>query len=184
MAEPVINITDLSTKAAAALTTGDSIITFTSDGDTNQTPFYEAVAQANTENGCACMQEASLLITSAQVLALNATPLTIVAAQGTGYVIEVLAASVSITYGTAAYATNVNIQLITDGATGAQFKGGVLDATVSCIRKLQEQLITLPTTTTQLIANAALKVSVETGNPATGDSDITVRILYRVIDTN
>lgn len=123
---------------------------------------------------------ASLTIASADVLQLNSTPQTIVAAQGSGTVIEVVSAFVKIDFNSAAYATNTDINVVCSGATQSQFKDNVLAASVSTVRKL------LPTsglsaTDTQLISNASLLVSVGTGDPTTGDSDIEVFVLYRVI---
>lgn len=124
---------------------------------------------------------ASLTIASADVLQLNSTPLEIVAAPGVGYAIEVLSASVAIDFNSAAYATNTTLQLITSGAGTAQVQGGLLGATVSKVGRLAT--INTPTAgNTQVIENAALNVTVATGDPITGDSDITVYITYREIE--
>jgi hypothetical protein len=124
--------------------------------------------------------EASVTIASADVLQLNSTPIEIVAAPGAGYAIEVVSASVKIDFNSAAYATNTAIQLIVNGATTAQYGGGILNATVATTKKLPE-ISTSSSTTTQLITNAALQVSTLIGNPTAGDSDITVYITYRII---
>ena len=105
--------------------------------------------------------------------------LTIVGAVS-GYAIEVVSASVKIDFNSAAYATNTDINVVCSGATQSQFKDNVLAASVSTVRKL------LPTsglsaTDTQLISNASLLVSVGSGNPTAGDSDITVFVNYRLI---
>jgi hypothetical protein len=105
--------------------------------------------------------------------------LTIVGAVA-GYAIEVVSASVKIDFNSAAYATNTFIQLIVNGATTAQYGGGILNATVATTKKLPE-ISTTSATTTQLITNAALQVSTLTGNPTAGDSDITVFVNYRLI---
>jgi hypothetical protein len=91
-----------------------------------------------------------------------------------------LAASVKIDFNTTAYATNTFIQLIVNGATTAQYGGGILNATVATTKKLPE-ISTTSSTTTQLITNAALQVSTLIGNPTAGDSDITVYVNYRLI---
>jgi hypothetical protein len=122
---------------------------------------------------------AELTIASADVLTLNSTPLIIVSAVS-GYAIEVVSASVKIDFGTTAYATNTFIQLITNGATTAQYGAGIINATVATTKKLPE-ISTTTATTTQLIANADLQVSVKTGNPTAGDSDITIFVNYRLI---
>lgn len=132
------------------------------------------------DNGVFCIGgSAELTIASADVLTLNSTPLTIVSAVS-GYSIEVISASVKIDFGTTAYATNTFIQLITNGATTAQYGAGIINATVATTKKLPE-ISTTTATTTQLIANADLQVSVKTGNPTAGDSDITIFVNYRLI---
>lgn len=175
-----ININDLATLSPSALDGDYYGIVFTPNGDTNKVVFEDAVAQANSNNGCVCLQEASLTIASADVLQLNSTPLTIVAAQGAGTAIEVVSASVNIAFGSVAYATNVNLTIENSGATDTQFALQCLNSTVSTIRRLNGQTAT-GTTDTQLLENTDLVVSVATGNPTAGDSDITVYVLYRVI---
>ena len=122
---------------------------------------------------------AELTIASADVLTLNSTPLTIVSAVS-GYAIEVISASVKLDFNTTAYATNTDINVVCAGATQSQLKDTVLSASVSTVRKLLP-VSGLSATDTQLISNASLLVSVGTGNPTAGDSDITVYVNYRLI---
>ena len=121
---------------------------------------------------------AELTIASADVLTLNSTPLTIVSAVS-GYAIEVVSASRKVEFNTTAYATNIDLQLITSGATSVQAQARI-NSSVSntlCIDKSTPALAT----STQLIANADLLVKVDSGNPTAGDSDITVYVNYRLI---
>ena len=128
------------------------------------------------------VQSASLFIPSADVLQLNTTPLTIVPAQGTGKGIEVIGASVKVDFNTTPYATNIMITLITSGATEPQADNSI-DASVTRIGKFRHRSTSGSlATATQVLANAPLQVSVATGNPTAGDSDIEVFVLYRVID--
>ena len=138
------------------------------------------VVWSRGDDGVFCIGgTAELTIASADVLTLNSTPLTIVSAVS-GYSIEVTSASVKIDFSTTAYATNTFIQLITNGATTAQYGAGIINATVATTKKLPE-ISTTTATTTQLIANADLQVSVKTGDPTAGDSDITIFVNYRLI---
>jgi hypothetical protein len=126
------------------------------------------------------VQSASLVIASADVLQLNSTPQTIVPAQGVGKAIEVISASVKVDFNTTPYATNVALTLITNGANQEQAIG-IINASASSTGRFR----VTPnngTTSTQVIENAALQVSVTTGNPTAGDSDIEVFVLYRVIN--
>lgn len=125
----------------------------------------------------------SLVIPTASVLTLNGTPLTIVAAPGAGYAIQVIGASGKMTYNTTAYTTNGKFQLILDTATKSQTEtsaNGFLFGTVS--RMVSFPLVQ-PTAVgeTQIIENKALQVKVDSANPAAGDSDIEVFVQYRII---
>jgi hypothetical protein len=175
-----IAVTALSALLPEDVTASHQIIVFTQDGDTERVALDGAVDQANSNNGCVCIKSASLTISSADVLQLNSTPLTIVAAQGVGTVIQVISASVKIDFNTTPYATNIQLQIISSGSVKAQHSGNVLDASVSTVRFLAEQAATVATDT-QLLENADLQVTVRTGDPTAGDSDISVYVLYRVI---
>jgi hypothetical protein len=176
-----IAVTSLSSILPEDLTTSNSIITFTADGNTNQVALFEAVNAANNNNGCVCIKSASLTIASADVLQLNSVPITIVAAQGVGTAIEVISASVKIDFNTVAYATNVGLALYSNGADEPQLLSlTALNATVNSIRRLAVDS-TYIGADTQIIENAAIVVGAILGNPTAGDSDITVYVLYRVI---
>ena len=174
-----IAVTALSPILPEDLTTSNNIVTFTADGDTNQVAFFEAVSSANSANNCVCIKSASLTITSAQVLALNSTPLTIVAAQGAGTAIEVISASVKVDFNTTAYATNTTILITTSGAAQYQslFNSAVLASASSTFNSVGKSALA----GTNLISNADLTVTVGTGAPTGGNSGITVYITYRVI---
>jgi hypothetical protein len=131
------------------------------------------------DDGVFCIGgSASLTLTSAQVLALNTTPLTIVPAVS-GYAIEAVSVVVSIDYNSSAYATNTNLMIITDTADNPQYKNdALLQQTVDSVYKFPE---VSAGTGTQLIANKALTVTVITGNPTAGDSPIKVFVNYRLI---
>ena len=126
-------------------------------------------------------QDTTITIATAAVLTLNATPVTIVAAPGSGKAIEVVSASVKLDFNSAAYATVNTVILETSGATERQFDVDILDATVSTVRKMIA-IHASGATDTQLIDNAALTVKAKTSNPTTGDSDIKVYLRYRIID--
>ena len=162
--------------SGGALTIADSdVFYFGQNGTEYQLPFSSIKAMFGN------VQAASLSIPTASVLTLFATPLEIVAAPGAGYAIQVVSASYKLTYNSIAYATNVQLQLITDTATIAQTNtGNTLDATAT--QHIQFTGQPAPNTTdTQIIDNKSLKVQVSTGNPTAGNSDIKVYVLYRII---
>lgn len=132
---------------------------------------------------------ASLSITSAQILQLNTTPLEIVAAPGADKVIELIAWSSSLIFNTSKYFVNTDLFIITDTADLPQGmmvlnSESILKSTASRILKGGLGLTGLFTseTDTQLIADKSLQVTVDSGNPTTGDSDIVVFVAYRIID--
>jgi len=131
------------------------------------------------DNGVFCIGgSAELTIASADVLTLNSTPLTIVSAVS-GYAIEVVSASVKIDFNTTAYATNTQLQLLINGAAQYQivFNNAVLATssdTFNCVGKLA-------VAGTNIVENADLQVTVGTGDPTAGDSDITIYVHYRLI---
>lgn len=129
----------------------------------------------------------SLSITTAQVLALNTTPQTIVAAPGAGYAIQVISASGKITYNSVTYATNGELVIYTDTATVEQasfYSASFLFATVSKIAAafpVGATFGSMTATGTQIIENKALKIKVNTGDPTAGNSDIEVFVMFRII---
>lgn len=121
---------------------------------------------------------ASLTIATADVLTLNSVPLTIVDAVA-GYAIEVISASVSIVFNSAAYAANTTLTLLHSGASFEQAASTTLDATVTQIANFAKG--TPSDSQTQILSGVDLNVSARTGDPTTGDSDIEVFVLYRLI---
>ena len=124
---------------------------------------------------------ASVVIPTASVLTLFATPLDIVAAPGAGYAIEVVAASFYSAFVSAAYATNTTMQLINDTATTAQFDV-LINYTVTNHRKFGTVALTAGgAAATQIIENKSLKIKVASGNPTAGNSALNIYLLYRII---
>lgn len=125
--------------------------------------------------------EASLAITSAQILTLNSAPLEIVAAPGAGKYIEVVSGSIAFTYVSTTYTTNLVLQLINTGADISQLESQLgLSSTISKNTRFETQ-VTTPAASTQIITNTALKVKVKTGNPTIGDGTAIIKVLYRIV---
>jgi len=124
----------------------------------------------------------SLVIPTASVLTLFATPLELVEAPGAGYAIEVLSAVYSITFNSIAYATNTKLLIYTDTSTLEALEcPNALLSTASQIIPFGFAASGFGTATTVLIDNKSLKVKVETGNPTAGNSDIKIYVHYRII---
>lgn len=141
----------------------------------------DGVLWTRGDSGIECIQgTAKLTIATADVLHLNTTPIEIVAAPGAGYAIEVISASMKMVYNSATYATNTSLELITAGATNSQ-ASTVIKNSASTIRRFADATTLASATATQLVDNAALNVTVASGDPTAGDSDITVYCTYRII---
>ena len=141
----------------------------------------DGVLWTRGDSGIECIQgTAKLTIATADVLTLNTTPIEIVAAPGAGYAIEVISASMKMVYNSATYATNTSLELITAGATNSQ-ASTVIKNSASTIRRFADATTLASATATQLVENAALNVTVASGDPTAGDSDITIYVTYRII---
>lgn len=125
------------------------------------------------------VRDTSITIATAAVLTLNSSPVTIVSAQGAGTVIEVISASAKLTYNSVQYATNTILQLFTSGGDDAQseWDATFLQTNSSVIARSVDV-----SDKSNLVENADLQVTVETGDPTTGDSDIKIYLRYRIIE--
>lgn len=119
-----------------------------------------------------------LTIDTADVLTLNGTPLTLVAAIAS-HKIRLLNCSAEIIFDSVAYATNtqLDIYMSVGGAPNVQFTiPSLLAATAN-----QYRLGTV-TAGAQLAENTPLMVRVNSGNPTAGDSVLVVYFDYQVLD--
>tara|TARA_R110000751_G_scaffold86889_10_gene172637 strand:- start:2463 stop:3047 length:585 start_codon:yes stop_codon:yes gene_type:complete len=123
------------------------------------------------------LKRAQITLTTAQVLALNSTPITMVTGIA-GKEIQVVSASAHLKYNSATYATNVNLVLKSSSAAAAEYQGKY------DISYASDVLGTFELTGLQanIVTGNDLVATVTTGNPTAGDSDIVVDILYRVTD--
>ena len=128
---------------------------------------------------------ASLSLTTGQIKALNATPLTIVNAPGANKFIQVLHAWGKLTFNSAAYATNLQLDVVygTVAAIAAKFHTSFLGCTSGTVIKQAAVDQSTGTTASDIAANTALKLQVESGDPATGSGTATVYVTYMVQST-
>jgi len=130
--------------------------------------------------------EAEVTLTAAQVKLLNTTPITLVAAPGAGKAIVLDEATLILDWVTPKYdgiaeGEDLNIRY-TNGS-------GALVATVETIGFMDQEADTVryvrgaAGTDIAVVANAALVIYMATGNIATGNSPLIVRVRYHIIDT-
>ena len=135
--------------------------------------------------------QVSATITSAQLLALNATPQTVLAAQGSGIAIVPTRLIVYKPAGTAyaGIAAGEDLVLKYTNGSGAQCSGviettGFLDQTSAQVR-----YVGMPGSTSTTagdvtpVANAAVVLHLLSGEITTGDQPLYLRMLYDVIPT-
>lgn len=128
------------------------------------------------------VQEVSISITSANVLSLNTTPIELVASPGAGKYLEVVSATVYIEYNSSAYDTNIKLLIRSSDADVAQFEdSSALISTITKSCKFIPNTIAATSAQTFLTENKGLEVLVDSGDPDNGDSDIKIKLLYRVV---
>lgn len=121
--------------------------------------------------------------TTAEILALNTTPITLVAAPGTGKIIVPISVVARLTFLTAAYATNLALQVKYVAGSDALFSNStILAVTASAIQPMFPLLAAGVTgNDNEYVANAALVATVATGNPATGAGSLDLYLTYVVV---
>lgn len=133
---------------------------------------------------------AEVTLTAAQVLALNATPVTLVAAPGAGKALVFEGAQVSLDFESAAYAGVAAGEDLTfkytDGAgtvLGALETTGFLDqASDQHAWVYPGSAVTTARAEVALTANAPIVAHLLVGEVITGDSPVRVRVHYKVVD--
>lgn len=129
-------------------------------------------------------------ISSAELLALNATPKQLVAAPGANLALVFEGAVAFYDYGTAAYAgiaagEDLSVKY-TDGsgaAVGGCETTGFLDGTADATRYILPTAAASGVSQITPVANAALVAHLLSGEITTGDSPIKMRVYYRVVPT-
>ena len=119
-------------------------------------------------------------LSSAQILALNSTPQTLVAAGGAGTFIDVVSITLFLDYGTVAYTTNTNLQTYIGGMTPTNnLSNTILTATADTVYT-NSSPFTHEDTSANLV-NQPLYLKVGVGDPTTGNRPLYVYVTYRII---
>lgn len=121
--------------------------------------------------------EASL--TAANIIAMNATPVQLVAAPGAGKVLEFVGATFIFDYGTTQF-TSGGAVVIQEETSATALSGTVAAATIQAAADSISKLLPVAAT---LTANKGIFISNATGAFATGDSVARVKVAYRVHST-
>lgn len=121
------------------------------------------------------------VVTSAEILTGNATPIDLIAAPGAGFAIHVISVTEQVFFNTTVYATNTTYDIKAQTATVGQYRstGGLL-ATVNT-KRIVPQFTTFAAGSTQIVENVPIQFFVPAGDPTAGDSDIEITLNYRVV---
>lgn len=162
--------------------TGPSIVSGVASG--NDIIFTDTTGYTFSVSDVGILRTAKLSIPSASVLTLNSSPVVIVSAPGVGKAIEVASFAAKLDFNTTAYtngAGSLRLQLIIDTATDEQSTIGsnFLSSPSSIFRTVGS---IIGNGSDNMAENKDLLVSIEVGDPASGDSDITVYVSYRIIE--
>jgi hypothetical protein len=140
-------------------------------------------AKANTADfsGLIEIRSFSVTIPSADVLTMNASPITLVPAQGAGLGIELICATGTINYNSVPYDTNTQMRILCQtGAAQANFASLLLASSTQTRKAL---MTSSPSDVGQgmVVANQPLQITVHNGEALNGDSSLVIRGLFRVI---
>ena len=123
-------------------------------------------------------------VSSAELLAINATPKTIVAAPGAGFTIVIHKALLVLNYNSAGYANNGLLGLYETDASGQVLTGTLtLASFLAQTADTQKELVPNISTTTGLtrLDNKAIVLTQATGESITGNSPVDVHLWYAII---
>jgi hypothetical protein len=130
------------------------------------------------------IQYEEIAVTSAEILALNSTPKTLVDAPGEGKVLEFISAILILDYESAAYATNGDLTVENETGTALSNTVTLANLLAATADKIV-RVVALDTADTGVVlaANEAVQLACATGDPVTGDSPMRVKVAYRVHET-
>lgn len=121
------------------------------------------------------------ILTPTQVKALFTTPQTLVAAKGSGTIINVHRITFASTFLTTAYAGANNLEFRYTGAAGAKVTADIAAAVLNFASGTQYNLVAGVTSALVQVANAPIVVCVPTADPTAGLSTVTFYIEYSVL---
>lgn len=123
-------------------------------------------------------ERVTVTLTSAQVLALFTTPVTLIPAPGAGKSISVDEIVATVNFNSVAYTGANALELRYTNASGAKVTGDLAAAFINSAATRVDKAVAAAVTQVQ---NAPIVAAVPTANPGAGNSTITFDILYRVI---
>jgi hypothetical protein len=142
----------------------------------------QTITESNSHvfGDCLCVKTVKVDVTSAQILNINTTPVDIVPAPPVGFAVCLIHAAIKMDFNTTSYGTNTDLKILHPSATASQasFPSAVLGSLIS-IFNFTSPANQIPNT--NIIEAEKLILTELSGNPAFGDSDITVYASYVLI---
>lgn len=125
--------------------------------------------------------EGSLTLSSAQILDINTTPITLIPSPGVGKMIDLVSAVVRVNFNTVAFDV-VDDRFILQ-FTGAETYISIVDDIVNGVVTKTYKFNTqdLIAGANQMVENAPVIATLATGNPTVGDGSIDIHYAYRII---
>jgi hypothetical protein len=128
------------------------------------------------------IQRAKVTLTSAQIKALNSTPITLIAAPGAGKALSVDEIVATMNFGTTQYTGANAVEIRYTDGSGVKATGDFASAWLDNASTRTDKVIGAAVATAVL--NAPIVASVPAANPAAGDGTVTFDISYRVCETS
>ncbi|HEX8184409.1 MAG TPA: hypothetical protein VF747_06650 [Blastocatellia bacterium] len=124
---------------------------------------------------------ASVTIPTAQVLTLNATPRTLVAAPGAGKITLIDEITCKLVFNSVAYTGSNALEFRYTNGSGAKVTADISSSFLNSASGTNYSSVKGVTTALTPVANAAVVVFVPTADPGAGNSDLVFTIKYRII---
>lgn len=131
------------------------------------------------------LRAVSVDITSAQLLALFTTPIEIVAAPDSGFMLEFVSATVIYKAGATPYTIGSATNLAVKYTDGSGTTVSATQAVTGMIDQATNQIRMIPGVATAFTPATAAKfvLTLAGANPSAGDGTLTVKVFYRVLPT-
>jgi hypothetical protein len=141
-------------------------------------------AVSTLQTDVAALQAAEVLIqktslSSAQILALNTTPVQLLPAPGAGIAYMLMDCYARINYNTITYVSAGSMQVLYAGAGIVMYTNNALIPSTVTRTGVFVPMAINGTATSQVLANTAINVQVNIGNPTNGNSTIDIYLTYR-----